>query len=152
MSLLRILCGQCKAHTLCQHQVVRGKGGCRSGSECTSHSRHDGLSHAPVWAELGAHRVIRHTCDEDERARWATRVQQRERPVEIASGPAAAVLCLWRNWLSASFGGGILSFLPWLARLVVLPNGHVAADGSPGRTDDGRVVRDFKLEPTVREV
>ena len=26
------------------------------------------------------------------------------------------------------------------------------ADGSPGRTDDRRVVRDFKLEPTTREV
>ena len=41
---------------------------------------------------------------------------------------------------------------PWLARLVGPPNGRVAADGSPGRTDDGRVVRDFKLEPTTREV
>ena len=33
-----------------------------------------------------------------------------------------------------------------------LPNARVAADGSPGRTDDGRVVCDFKLEPTSREV
>ena len=41
---------------------------------------------------------------------------------------------------------------PTLARLVGLPNGRVAADGSSGRTDDGRVVRDFKLEPTTREV
>ena len=32
------------------------------------------------------------------------------------------------------------------------PNGRASADGSPGRTDDGRVVRDFKLEPTAREV
>ena len=30
--------------------------------------------------------------------------------------------------------------------------GSVAADGSPCRTDDGRVVRDFKLERTTREV
>ena len=30
-------------------------------------------------------------------------------------------------------------------------NGRVSADGSPGRTDDGRVVRDFKLEPTARK-
>ena len=42
-------------------------------------------------------------------------------------------------------------FDSWLARLVGLPNGHVAADGSPGRTDDGRVVRDFKLEPTTHD-
>ena len=48
--------------------------------------------------------------------------------------------------------GGFLSFLPWLARLVGLPNGRVVADKSPGRTDDGTVVRDFKLEPTAREV
>ena len=41
---------------------------------------------------------------------------------------------------------------PLTARLVGLPNGRVTADGSPGRTDDGRVVRDFKLEPTTREV
>ena len=40
----------------------------------------------------------------------------------------------------------------WVARLASLPNGRVLADGSPGRTDDGRVVRDFKLEPTAREV
>ena len=41
---------------------------------------------------------------------------------------------------------------PRLARLVGLPIGRVAADGSSERTDDGRVVRDFKLEPTTREV
>ena len=43
-------------------------------------------------------------------------------------------------------------FLPWPARPVGLPNGRVAADGSPERTDDGRVVRDFKLEPTTHGV
>ena len=32
-------------------------------------------------------------------------------------------------------------FLPWLARLAGLPNGRVPADGSPWRTDDGRVVQ-----------
>ena len=73
-------------------------------------------------------------------------------PVEIASGPAPAVLRLRRTWLSASFRGGIALFLPWPARLVSLPNGRVAVDGSPRRTDGGRVVRDFKLEPTTREV
>ena len=66
--------------------------------------------------------------------------------------PAPAVLRLGRTWLSESFGGGFLLFLPWLARLVGLPNGRVAADESPLRTDDGRVVRDFKLERTAREV
>ena len=57
-----------------------------------------------------------------------------------------------RTWLSALFGGGIFLFLPWLARLIGMSNGRVGADGSPGRMDDGRVVRDFKLEPTAREV
>ena len=46
----------------------------------------------------------------------------------------------------------IFLFLSWLARLVGQPNGRVPADGSPGGTDDGRVIRDFKLEPTAREV
>ena len=81
-----------------------------------------------------------------------TRWCQQWGPLEIASGPASAVLRLGRAWLSASIGGGIFLFLPWLARLVGLPNGRVCADRSPGRTDDGRVVRDFKLEPTAREV
>ena len=33
-----------------------------------------------------------------------------------------------------------------------LPNGRVFADGSLWRTDDGRVLHDFKLEPTALEV
>ena len=72
--------------------------------------------------------------------------------VEIASGPPPAVLHPGRTWLSASAGGGIFLFPPTLARLVCLLIGRVAADGSSERTDDGRVVRDFKLEPTTREV
>ena len=99
-----------------------------------------------------AYRVIRHPGDEDQGARWACRARKQRGPVEIASGPAPAVLRLGRTWLSASTGGGIFLFLPWLARLVGLTNGRVPADGSPGRTDDRRVVRDFKLEPTAREV
>ena len=98
------------------------------------------------------YRVIRHPGDEDEEGRWACRARQQRGPVEIASGPAPAVLRLGRTWLSASTGEGIFLFLPWLARLADLPNGRVPADGSPGRTDVGRVVRDFKLEPTAREV
>ena len=101
---------------------------------------------------MDTYRVIRHRGDEDEGARWACGARQQRGPVEIASGPSPAVLRLGRTWLSASFGGGILLFLPWLARLVGFPNGRVSADGSPGRTDDGRVVRDFKLEPNAREV
>ena len=101
---------------------------------------------------MDAYRVIRHPGDEDERARWACRARQQRGPVEIASGPAPAVLRLGRTWLSASTGGGIFLFLPWLARLADLLNGRVSADGSPRRTDDGRVVRDFKLEATAREV
>ena len=101
---------------------------------------------------MDAYRVILRPGDGDEGARWACRAQQQRGPVEIASGPAPAVLRLGRTWLSASTGGGIFLFLPWFALLVGLPNGRVPADGSPGRTDDGRVVRDFKLEPTAREV
>ena len=99
---------------------------------------------------MDAYRFIRHPGDEDEGAEWACRARQQQGPVEIASGPAPVVLRLGRTSLSASSGGGIALFHPCLARLVGLPNGRVAADGSPGRTDDGRVVRDFKLEPTAR--
>ena len=67
-------------------------------------------------------------------------------------GACPVVLRLGRTWLSASFVGGIFLFLPWLVRLVGFPNGRVAADGSPGRTDDGRVIRDVELKPTAREV
>ena len=67
-------------------------------------------------------------------------------PVEIASGLTTAVLRLGRTWLFASTGGGIFVILSWLARPAGLPNGRVSADGSPGRTEDGRVIRDFKLE------
>ena len=101
---------------------------------------------------MDAYRVIRDPDDEDEGALWVCGARQQRRPVEIAWGPAPAVLRLGRTWLSALFEGGIALFLSWLARLVGLPNGRVDAYGSPGRTDDGRVVRDFKLEPTTREV
>ena len=101
---------------------------------------------------MDAYRIIRHPGDEDEGARWACRARQQRWPVEIASGPALTVLRLGRTWLSASIGEGIFLFLPWLARLVGLPNGRGSADGSPGRTDDRRVIRDFKLEPAAREV
>ena len=101
---------------------------------------------------MDTYRVIRHPGDEDEGALWACRARQQRGSVEIASGTALAVLRHGRTWLSASFGGGIALFLPWTAWLVGLPNRRAAADGSPGRTDDGRVVRDFNLEPTTREV
>ena len=101
---------------------------------------------------MDAYQVIRHPGDEDEGARWACRAQQQRGPVEIALGPAPAVLRHGRTWLSALTGGGIFLSLPWLARIADLPNRRVPADGSPGRTDDGRVVRDFRLEPTAREV
>ena len=42
---------------------------------------------------MDAYRVIRHPADEDEVARWACRARKRG-PVEIASGPAPAVLLL----------------------------------------------------------
>ena len=152
MPLLRFPCGKCRAHTLCLCQVGRWKGGCRSGSGRTTHSWHDGLSHAPFWTDMDAYRVIRRPGHEDEGAWWAFRARQQWGPVEIASGPTPADLRLGRTWLFASTEGGIFLFLSWLARLAGLPNGRVSADGSPGQTDDGRVVRDFKLEPTAREV
>ena len=101
---------------------------------------------------MDAYRVIRHPGDEDEGVRWACRSRQQRGPVEIASGPAPAVLRLGRTRLFAPIGGGILLFFPWLARLVGLPNRRVSADESPGRTDDGRVIREFKLEQAAREV
>ena len=116
-----------------------------SGSGRTTHPWHDGVSHAPVWTDMDAYRVICHPGDEDEGARWACGARQQRGPVEVASGLAPAVLRPGRTWLSASTGGEIFLFLPRLARLVGLPNGCVAANGSSGRTDDGRVVRDFNL-------
>ena len=94
---------------------------------------------------MDAYRVIRHSGDEDEGAQWVCRARQQRGLVEIASGPAPGVLRLRRTWLSTSTGGEICLFLPWLARLVDLPNGRVFADESPGRTDDGIVLRDFLL-------
>ena len=113
-----------RLHTLFLCQVGRGKRGCRSGSGRTTHPWHDGLSHAPVCTKMDTYRVIRHRGDEDKGARWACRAWQQRGPVEIASGPAPAVLRLEPTWLSASFRGEIASFLPWLARLVGLPNGN----------------------------
>ena len=101
---------------------------------------------------MDAYRVIRHPGDEEEGARWACRARQQRGPVEIASEPAPTVLRLGRTGLSVSTGEGIFLFLPWLARLSNLLNGRLPADGSPGRSDDGGVVRDFKLEPTACEV
>ena len=98
------------------------------------------------------YRVIRHPGDEDEGARRTCGARQQLGSVEITSGPVLAVLCLGRTWLSASIAGGIFLFLPWFARLVGLPNELEAADGSPGRTEDRRVVRDFKVGPTTLEV
>ena len=61
-------------------------------------------------------------------------------------------LASWADLAVRVDWGGIFLFLSWLVRPAGQPNGRVSADGSPGRTDDGRVVRDFMLEPTAREV
>ena len=127
MFLLRFPGGYCRARTLRLRKMGCGKGSPRSGSGRRGYSWHDGPSHAPVWAVLDAHRVIRHSCDENERARWASRAKQRGGPVEIASGPSPAVLRLGRIRLFASFGGFFL-VLSWLVRLVDSPSAHVAAD------------------------
>ena len=62
------------------------------------------------------------------------------------------LLRLRRTWPSALIGEESFYSSPCLARLVCLPNGRVSSDGRPGRTDDGRVERDFRLERTSREV
>ena len=91
-------------------------------------------------------------------ARWGVAREAVGREVGAQLIPETMVSLILQSeqkWIlieSASIGGGIFLFLPWLAQLVGLPNGHVAADESPRRTDDESVVRDFKLESTAREV
>ena len=96
---------------------------------------------------MDAYRVIRQPGDEDERVRWACGARRQRGPVEIALGPASAAL---------RFGADLAVRVVRERNLFIPPlvgaAKHVATDGSPGRTDDGRDVRDFKLEPTVREV
>ena len=66
---------------------------------------------------MDAYRVIRHPGDEDEGARWTCRARQQRGPVEIASGPASAVLRLGRKWLFASTGEGNFLLLPTFRKL-----------------------------------
>ena len=61
---------------LCLCYVGRGKGDRWSGSGCRTHSWNNGLSDAPVCADLNARRVILHTSDENDRARWASTARQ----------------------------------------------------------------------------
>ena len=87
---------------------------------------------------MDAHQAIRHTCDEDERARWTSRVKQR-------GGPSNRIWAFTRGPASRAdptvhvIRGRILFSL-------------LLAGAGPGRKDDGRVVRDFELDPTAREV
>ena len=77
----------------------------------------------------------------------ATMGASRNRIGAYTRGPAS-----WADLTVRVDRGGTFLILSWLARLAGLPNGRVSADGSPWRTDDGRVVRDFKLESTARDV
>ena len=77
----------------------------------------------------------------------ATMGASRNRIRAYTRGPAS-----WADLVVRVDWGRNLLIPSWLARLAGLPNGRVPADGSPGRTDDGRDVRDFQLEPTAREV
>ena len=99
---------------------------------------------------MDAYRVIRHPGDEDEGAGWACGARRQRGTVEIASGPALAVLRLRRTCLSASFGGGIFLSLPWLARLVGFPNGRVAADRVLGErlTEESYATLSWNQTPT----
>ena len=72
---------------------------------------------------MDAYRVIRHPGGKEQGSRKSCRARQQRGPVEIALGPALAVLRRGWVWLSALTGGGIFLFLPWLARLVGLLNG-----------------------------
>ena len=92
---------------------------------------------------MDAYCVIRNPGDEDEGARWECRARQQQGPVEIASGPAPAVLRLGWTWLSSSTGGGIFLFLPWLARLAGQPTGPVPADGCVTSRAKGEGSLDF---------
>ena len=131
-------------------EITRAKEAIRKNGRCRFVEKWQTRWHGDQ-SRRWTHRLIQ------ELATWLDRKHDQvgfyqRRPVEIASGPALAVLRLGRTWLSAPIGGGIFLFLARLARLVSLPDGRVFADGSPGRTVDERVVRDFRLEPTAREV
>ena len=67
---------------------------------------------------MNAHRVIRHTSDEDESTRWASRGKQRGGPVEIASGPAPLVASAGWTGLPRQLGEGSFSSPGWRGRSV----------------------------------
>ena len=62
-------------------------------------------------------------------------------------GPAS-----WSDLAVRVDRGRNLFIPPRVARLFSLPNGRVSMDGSSRRTEVGRIVRDFKLEPTAGEI
>ena len=88
-----------------------------------------------VWTDLDAHRVIRHTSDEDERARWAQGTKQWGRPVEIASGLTPTVAFPGRTGLSRRWGEGPFPSPSWRG-WSVKPNGQVAVGAGSGWMDD----------------
>ena len=92
---------------------------------------------------MDAYRVIRYPGDEDEGARWACRARQQQGIVEIGTytrGPASLADLAVRVDRRRN-----LPIPPLVGAASRPANARVPAD-------DGRVVRDFKLEPTAREV
>ena len=74
-------------------------------------------------------------------------VPGRNRIGAYTRGPAS-----WADLAVRVDRGKNLLIPPLVGAASFLLNGRVPADGSPARTDDGRVVRNLKLELTAREV
>ena len=94
-------------------------------------------SHVLGSLVLDAHRVIRHTSDEDKGARCSSGAKQWGRPVEIASGPTPPAARPGRTGLPRRWGDGSFSSRGWRG-WSVKPNGRAAVGVGSRRTDDER--------------
>ena len=132
----------------------RDDGSCSYCGYLVDNAEHILFVYAGQWAHnslltrwsLSCFSLNRYGCLSSHSSPWWWR---RGSSMGVQSAPTTGAS---RNCIGACTRGEESLFLPWLARLVGLPNRRVPAGGSLGRTDDGRVVRDFKLEPTACEV